>query len=133
MTAFLLVVVLVAVYTFTQTPIYQASVQIEIDYESPKVVPFKEVTDSKSGGYDPQEYYQTQYKILQSRSLARRTLDSANLWKHPLLVRAGWLRRARRSRLPVGRGFPGRASRRQPCQRRCRARWCPTIPASPSR
>ena len=87
-TAFILVVVLVTVYTFTRTPIYQASVQMEIDYASPKVVPFQQVTDSQSGGYDAQEYYQTQYKILQSRSLARRALDSANLWKNPLLLRA---------------------------------------------
>ena len=47
LTAFTLVVVLVTVYTFTKTPIYQASVQIEIDYASPKVVPFQQVTDSQ--------------------------------------------------------------------------------------
>jgi capsular exopolysaccharide synthesis family protein len=103
MTAFILVVVLVTVYTFTQTPIYQASVQIEIDYASPKVVPFQQVTDSQGGGYDSQEYYQTQYKILQSRSLARRTLDSANLWKNPLLVRAAALGGGTSS--SVGQGF----------------------------
>jgi capsular exopolysaccharide synthesis family protein len=98
MTAFIVVVVLVTVYTFTRTPVYQASVQIEIDYESPKVVPFQQVTDSQYGGYDSQEYYQTQYKLLQSRSLARRTLDSANLWKNPLLAGPA---------VSVGRGFPG--------------------------
>lgn len=87
-TAFILVVVLVTVYTFTRTPIYQARVQIEIDYESPKVVPFAQVTDSQYPGSDTQSYYQTQYKILQSRSLARRTLDAANLWKHPVLAAA---------------------------------------------
>jgi capsular exopolysaccharide synthesis family protein len=96
MTAFIVVVVLVTVYTFTRTPVYQASVQIEIDYASPKVVPFQQVTDSQYGGYDSQEYYQTQYKLLQSRSLARRTLDSANLWKNPLLLALA---------APVGRGF----------------------------
>jgi capsular exopolysaccharide synthesis family protein len=103
MTAFILVVVLVTVYTFTKTPIYEASVQIEIDYASPKVVPFQQVTDSQYGGYDSQEYYQTQYKILQSRSLARRTLDSANLWKNPLLVREADLGGG--TTAPVGQGF----------------------------
>src|SRR5207247_9880903 len=29
------------------------------------------------------DYYQTQYKILQSRGLARRTMDSLNLWTEP--------------------------------------------------
>jgi succinoglycan biosynthesis transport protein ExoP len=105
MTAFILVVVLVTVYTFTRTPIYQASVQIEIDYESPKVVPFQQVTDSQFGGYDSQEYYQTQYKILQSRSLARRTLDAANLWISPLLARHAAA--VKPGSAPVGRGFPG--------------------------
>jgi exopolysaccharide transport family protein len=96
-TAFILVVVLATVYTYTRIPVYQASVQIEIDYESPKVVPFRQVTDNDFGGWDTQEYYQTQYKILQSRSLARRTLDAANLWTHPLLAGPA---------AAVGRGFP---------------------------
>ena len=85
MTTYIIVVVLGTVYTYTRIPVYQASVQIEIDYESPKVVPFTQVTDSQTG-WDTQEFYQTQYKILQSRSLARRTLDMASLWRHPLLV-----------------------------------------------
>ena len=33
------------------------------------------------------DYYQTQYKILQSRALARRTLDELKLWDHPLFNR----------------------------------------------
>jgi succinoglycan biosynthesis transport protein ExoP len=85
-TAFTLVVVASGVHTYTRIPIYQATAQIEIDYESPKVVPFRQVTDSDFAGWDTQEYYQTQYKILQSRSLARRTLDGAKLWKHPRLT-----------------------------------------------
>jgi len=81
-TAFLVILVAVVVYTYTRTPIYQASAQLQIDYENQKVVPFQEVTQREIG-WDTSEYYQTQYKILQSRSLARRTLDSANLWTHP--------------------------------------------------
>ena len=88
-TAFILVFALVTVYTFTRTPVYQAAVKIEIDYASPKVVPFAQVTDAAAGGWDSQEYYQTQYQILRSRSLARRTLDSAGLWSHPLLAGRG--------------------------------------------
>jgi hypothetical protein len=81
-TAFLVILVSVVVYTYTRTPIYQARAQLQIDYENQKVVPFQEVTQREIG-WDTSEYYQTQYKILQSRSLARRTLDSANLWTHP--------------------------------------------------
>jgi capsular exopolysaccharide synthesis family protein len=84
LTAFVLVVTAVTVYTFTKTPIYQARVQLQIENTDPKVVPFATV-DGQQGPVNSQDYYQTQYKILQSRSLAKRTIDSLNLWNHPLL------------------------------------------------
>ncbi len=43
---------------------------------------FKEVIDEDQAKAD---YYQTQYNILQSRTLARKTIDSLGLWQHPLL------------------------------------------------
>jgi len=76
-TAFLLVLVAAAVYTFTATPIYEARVQLLIEAENPNVVSFKEVIEQEKATND---YYQTQYKILQSRTLARRTLDTLKLW-----------------------------------------------------
>lgn len=84
-TAFLLVVGSVTIYTFTATPIYSASVQILIESENPNVVNFEEVYDQNQGTSD---YYQTQYRILQSRLLARRTLDAEALWAHPLFSEA---------------------------------------------
>ena len=80
LTAFLLVFVLTAVYTFTARPIYEAKVQILIEKENANVVSFKEVFEQNQVADD---YYQTQYKILQSRALARRTLDALRLWDHP--------------------------------------------------
>src|SRR5205823_12851752 len=44
------------------------------------VVAFKEAVEQNQSTDD---YYQTQYRILQSRALARRTLDAARLWQHP--------------------------------------------------
>ena len=44
------------------------------------VVSFKEAFEQNQIADD---YYQTQYKILQSRALARRTLDALKLWNHP--------------------------------------------------
>jgi polysaccharide biosynthesis transport protein len=76
-TTFLLVVVTVAIYTFTATPIYEARVQMLIEAENPNVVSFKEVIEQEKTTND---YYQTQYRILQSRALARRTLDQLRLW-----------------------------------------------------
>ena len=76
-TAFVTIVVAVLVYTFTATPIYKARVQLLIESDNPNVVSFKEVIQQDKATND---YYQTQYRILQSRSLARRTLDSMNAW-----------------------------------------------------
>src|ERR687884_900446 len=79
-TAFLVVFVGVAVYTFTATPIYEARTQILIEKENANVVTFKEAFEQNQIADD---YYQTQYKILQSRALARRTLDALHMWDHP--------------------------------------------------
>src|ERR1700736_289536 len=76
-TAFLIVVLSVSVYTFTATPIYEARVQILIEKEATNVVMFKEAIEQNQVTDD---YYQTQYKILQSRALARRTIDALKLW-----------------------------------------------------
>jgi polysaccharide biosynthesis transport protein len=76
-TACLLVVLAVLLYTVTATPIYKARVQLLIESDNPNVVSFKEVIQQDKATND---YYQTQYRILQSRSLARRTLDRMNAW-----------------------------------------------------
>jgi capsular exopolysaccharide synthesis family protein len=78
-TAFTVVFLLVTVYTFTATPIYEATTKLLIEAENPNVVSFKEVIDEQAAKID---YYQTQYNILQSRSLARRTIDKLRLWDH---------------------------------------------------
>jgi succinoglycan biosynthesis transport protein ExoP len=75
--AFLMFAVSVLVYTFTATPIFSARVQILIEKENTNVVSFKEAFEQNQITDD---YYQTQYKILQSRDLARRTLDALRLW-----------------------------------------------------
>jgi succinoglycan biosynthesis transport protein ExoP len=76
LTAFLLVFLSMCVYTFTAVPIYEARVQILIEKEASNVVTFKEAYEQNQVADD---YYQTQYKILQSRALARRTIDALNL------------------------------------------------------
>src|SRR2546426_5598818 len=80
LTAFLIVVLSVSVHTFTATPVYEARVQILIEKEATNVVTFKEAYEQNQITDD---YYQTQYKILQSRMLARRTIDALKLWNHP--------------------------------------------------
>jgi polysaccharide biosynthesis transport protein len=81
-TAFLVVFVGTMLYTFTVTPIYEARTRLLIESDNPNVVSFKEVIDEQGAKAD---YYTTQYNILQSRNLARKTLDGLGLWEHPLL------------------------------------------------
>ena len=82
-TAFLVVFLGVVIYTFTATPIFEAKTQILIEKENSNVVSFKEAIEQNQIADD---YYQTQYKILQSRALARRTIEALKLWDHPLLA-----------------------------------------------
>src|SRR5262245_1914967 len=78
-TAFTIVMLLVTVYTFTVTPVYQASTKLLIESDDPNVVSFKEVINEEQAKAD---YYTTQYNILQSRSLARRTIETLKLWNY---------------------------------------------------
>jgi polysaccharide biosynthesis transport protein len=89
-TVFLIISVSSAVLTLTETPLYEARTQILIEKESSNVISFKEAFEQNQIADD---YYQTQYKILQSRALARRALDSADLWTEPAPARprVGWL------------------------------------------
>ena len=78
--AFLMVFLGASLYTFTAVRIYESTVRILIERENPKVVSFQEVLDP---GEITDDYYETQYRILQSRVLARRTIDALNLWSDP--------------------------------------------------
>jgi len=75
-----LIVGTAAYSTFTAIPIYEARAQLLIEADNPNIVTFKEVIEQDRATI---EYYQTQYRILQSRSLARRTIDALKLWSHP--------------------------------------------------
>jgi capsular exopolysaccharide synthesis family protein len=76
-TAFVLILGGVTVFTFTATPVYQAKTRLLIESEEQNVVNFKQVVAEDQTKAD---YYQTQYNVLQSRALARRTLDELKLW-----------------------------------------------------
>src|SRR5947207_1072984 len=81
-TAFLLVLASVTTYTFTVTPVYEAKTRLLIEADGPNVINFTEVIDEQRSKAD---YYQTQYNILQSRLLARKTIEALQLWDSPSL------------------------------------------------
>ncbi len=77
---FSIVVIVTAIATFTMRPIYRATTTIQINKENPQIVDFKEIFAVNTMDMD---YYQTQYKILESRSLAKRVIQSLKLSEHP--------------------------------------------------
>jgi polysaccharide biosynthesis transport protein len=79
-TVFLVVLISAVVYSFTATPVYEARTRLIIENDAPSVVAFKAVVEEGQASAD---YYQTQYGILQSRGLARRTIDDLQLWHAP--------------------------------------------------
>jgi polysaccharide biosynthesis transport protein len=72
----ILVTGLTAVSTFMMTPIYRATASIQIERDVTKIIEKGEVEfEDTSGG----EFYQTQYQLLSSRTLAERVSEALRL------------------------------------------------------
>ncbi len=79
-TAFFTIVILTAIYLFRAVPIYQASVRIQIDRENNNPMNLR---DQLSLETREQDYLQTQYKNLMSRSLLQAVLLKEKLDQDP--------------------------------------------------
>ena len=66
-------------YNRTAEPVYEAQATILIEPDIPHVVNFQEVLDE---GHVWGNYYDTQYELLKSRSLALGVVSELALWKH---------------------------------------------------
>lgn len=77
---FLIVVITTFISTFFATPIFRASATLQIDREAPKVIEFQDVTPLETS--TDKDFYQTQYELLHSRSLAKQVIDQLNLSNH---------------------------------------------------
>ncbi|MDA2923072.1 polysaccharide biosynthesis tyrosine autokinase [Acidobacteria bacterium AH-259-L09] len=75
---------LVAIQTFTATPIYRSTVRVRIDPEAADVLPYKNVAEASEMYLATEAYLQTEYKILQSRALVRRVIEIINLADDPI-------------------------------------------------
>src|SRR5437870_12628808 len=82
-TAFISVVLLSVIYLLRATPIYEATVRLQINRESENVLNIKDVfsVDGRE-----QDYLQTQYKNLQSRTLINNIIKKLSLDKDPRYV-----------------------------------------------
>jgi capsular exopolysaccharide synthesis family protein len=81
---FLIFFVVGVVNALREIPVYQARAQVLIESDSPKVARLDQVFQA-GGSYYDDDFLQTQFRILQSRTLAKRTLDSMKLWDAPRL------------------------------------------------
>lgn len=75
------VVAIVAVLTLLATPQYQATTTLQIARQGPDVTNFKEVLGVDPAGY--QDFYQTQFKIIQSRTVLRKAVEDLDLPNRP--------------------------------------------------
>src|SRR5262249_5804227 len=73
------------VWTFTTRPMFLATATLRIEKEEPRVLKFEQVIREDN---PQQDYYQTQFKVLQSRTLASRVIGVLGLDQHPAFVDA---------------------------------------------
>jgi polysaccharide biosynthesis transport protein len=79
---FFAAVMITAVIVFSMTPIYTARATLLIERQDPQVVNIKQVL-SEAGPGEADSYYESQYHILRSRSLAAEVIKTLNLDKNP--------------------------------------------------
>ncbi|RYE36294.1 MAG: hypothetical protein EOP21_14980, partial [Hyphomicrobiales bacterium] len=75
---FLGALVIGATITLLMTPIYTAEATLQIDREAARVIDSEDVTPSENL-VQGEEFFQTQYGLLRSRSLAERVIESLGL------------------------------------------------------
>ncbi|MGQ4659009.1 polysaccharide biosynthesis tyrosine autokinase [Lysobacter sp. F6437] len=75
------VVLLTLVFTLLATPIYRAGTTLQIERDTIQVTNFEGVSPVDAAGDG--DFYQTQYELLKSRSLALRVIQDLELVEHP--------------------------------------------------
>ncbi len=82
--SFLTIFSVVALYTLTKTPIFRTAALLQITQDNPgSQVAVDDKLSKLTGSDSLEKFQQTQYKILQSNSLALRVIEALNLREHP--------------------------------------------------
>lgn len=80
----LVLVATTAIVTFTTDPLYTGTATIQIERQAPKFAPVQEVQQFDATlGSDKYDYYQTQYEIMKSRTVAARVINALGLDADP--------------------------------------------------
>lgn len=74
--------------TLLTTPIYRGAATLQIERDAPKIVNVEGL--QPTGASQDAEFFQTQYGLLKSRSLAERVVKSLNLEADPTFTKKGW-------------------------------------------
>lgn len=80
LTFLIAIVTTVTIGTFLKKPLYKSAITVKIEKENPNILAFKDVVGLER---TEEDYYQTQYKVLKSRNLAKRVIRTLNLAVHP--------------------------------------------------
>ncbi|MBO0614343.1 polysaccharide biosynthesis tyrosine autokinase [Thiothrix fructosivorans] len=76
----LLIFIIVTIVTLMMPPQYRSTVTLKIDLENSAKVLNYDVEAQSTRPVNDKDFYQTQYELLKSRSLARRVIDQLNLY-----------------------------------------------------
>lgn len=76
---FFAIVGLVSAWSFSTTPVYKATTKILIESQSSFL---NKIADATNVDPKDEAYYQTQYRLLMSRSLAKKVIEDLSLWKN---------------------------------------------------
>ena len=76
-------VVTVAIASLLMNRIYKAEATIEIAPENPKITTFQEVVELEPQPQQTASFYETQYKLIESKSLAKEVISALQLDLHP--------------------------------------------------
>ncbi len=68
-----------SVQTYTTTPVYSSTAEVQIDLETPNVLPYQDVAQTPQYFYETESYQKTQHRILQSKVLALRVVRKLKL------------------------------------------------------
>jgi capsular exopolysaccharide synthesis family protein len=77
---FVIVLISTLISTLLTEPEYKATSKLEISLENPKVVNFDQVVELETKS---DAFYETQYLLLKSNSLAKQVVEKLNLAEHP--------------------------------------------------
>jgi len=77
------IVAVATVLTLVATPLYRATATLQIARQGPDILTYQDVLNVDPSWADYQDFYQTQYKILQSRTVLRIAAERLDLVNRP--------------------------------------------------